>query len=189
MAAFHDTDHWQIHDQNGCRKYLSADERARFLEAADRRAPTTRAFCYVLVHAGCRISEALALTIHHLDTERLALTIKTLKRRKVHFRVVPIPEQVADLMRVVPLDEDGRFFPMHRTTAWRRVKAAMHQAAVFGPMASPKGMRHGFGIRAAAHNVPINLIQRWMGHASPTTTAIYLDAVGTEERQFASRMW
>ena len=44
------------------------------------------------------------------------------------------------------------------------------------PLACPKGLRHGFGIRAAGYNVPTNLIQRWMGHASPTTTAIYLDA-------------
>jgi integrase/recombinase XerD len=46
-------------------------------------------------------------------------------------------------------------------------------------MASPKGLRHGFGICAAEHNVPVNLIARWIGHASPATTAIYLDAVGT----------
>jgi integrase len=56
-------------------------------------------------------------------------------------------------------------------------------------MACPKGLRHGFGIRAADRSVPANLIQRWMGHASSTTTAIYRDAVGLEERQFASRMW
>jgi len=28
-----------------------------------------------------------------------------------------------------------------------------------------------------------------MGHASGATTAIYLDAVGWEEREFAGRMW
>jgi integrase/recombinase XerD len=55
-------------------------------------------------------------------------------------------------------------------------------------MACPKGLRRGFGMRAAGYSIPINLIQRWMGHASPVTTAIYLDAVGLEERNFASRM-
>jgi integrase/recombinase XerD len=69
------------------------------------------------------------------------------------------------------------------------VKATMRRAGITGPIASPKGLRHGFGIRAVGHSIPTNLIQRWMGHASPTTTAIYLDAVGMEERQFASRMW
>lgn len=47
----------------------------------------------------------------------------------------------------------------------------------------------GFGMHIASTNVPPNLIQRWMGHSSATTTAIYLDAVGLEEREFAQRMW
>ncbi|WP_257385037.1 hypothetical protein [Tahibacter caeni] len=49
-------------------------------------------------------------------------------------------------------------------------------------------MRDTFGIFALGHGVPQNLAQRWLGHASPTTTAIYLDAVGIEEREFAERM-
>ncbi len=65
----------------------------------------------------------------------------------------------------------------------------MSRAQITGPMACPKGLRHGFGISAAVRSVPPNLIQRWMGHASLATTSIYLDAVGTDERQFASRMW
>ncbi len=74
-------------------------------------------------------------------------------------------------------------------TAWRVIKDTMRRAGIAGPMSCPKGLRHGFGMRAAGHNVPVSMIQRWMAHASPTTTAIYLDAVGVEERQFASRTW
>jgi integrase len=135
------------------------------------------------------LSEALALTIHHVDADRLTLTIRTLKRRRTVFRTVPVPQALIGMLCALPLDTGGRFWPMHRATAWRTVKATMQRAGITGPMACPKGLRHGFGIRAAGHNVPTNLIQRWMGHASPTTTAIYLDAVGAEERQFASRMW
>jgi integrase/recombinase XerD len=68
------------------------------------------------------------------------------------------------------------------------VKATMRRAGISGPMACLRGLRRGFGIRAASRNVPTNLIPLWMGQASATTTAIYLGAVGTEERQFASRM-
>jgi len=32
-------------------------------------------------------------------------------------------------------------------------------------------------------------VQRWLGHASMTTTAIYLDALGEEEREIAARIW
>jgi integrase/recombinase XerD len=189
MAAFRQFEGWQVHDQDGRRKYLRANERARFLAAADCLPHAKRALCHALAYAGCRVSEALALTADHLDTERLTLTIKTLKRRRTVFRIVPVPQTVIDLLQTLPVGPHGRLFPMDRTTAWRLVKVTMQRAGVAGPMASPKGLRHGFGICAAGHNVPTNLIQRWMGHASPATTAIYLNAVGTEERQFASRMW
>lgn len=189
MAEFAEWDQWQIHDEAGRRKYLSADELARFLTAASRLAPDLRALCHVLAYTGCRVSEALALTVHQLDTDRLTLTIKTLKRRRTAFRVVPVPPATVDMLRALAPGSGDRFWSCHRATAWRRVKATMHRAGITGPMACPKGLRHGFGIRAAGHSVPTNLIQRWMGHASPTTTAIYLDAVGIEERQFASRMW
>lgn len=180
---------WQVYDDAGRRKYLSDGERARFLRAADALAPPPRALCHVLATVGCRISEALALTAQQLDAERRTLTLRTLKRRRTVFRTVPVPDALVAMLRRLPPDKDGRFWPMHRATAWRMVKATMQRARIAGPMASPKGLRHGFGIRAAAHNVPTNLIQRWMGHASPTTTAIYLDAVGAEEREFARRMW
>lgn len=52
-----------------------------------------------------------------------------------------------------------------------------------------RGLRLGYGIHVATHYVPPNLIQKWMGHALPSTTAIYLDAVGVEEREFAKRIW
>lgn len=189
MTAFLGWDRWQIHDEAGRRKYLSGAERTRFLHASDYLPADMRALCHVLAYSGCRISEALALTVAQLDTERLTLTIKTLKRRRAVFRVVPVPQATIAMLRGLSLDVSGRFWSMHRVTAWRMVKATMRRAGITGPMACPKGLRHGFGIRAAGHNVPTNLIQRWMGHASPTTTAIYLDAVGVEERQFASRMW
>jgi len=80
-------------------------------------------------------------------------------------------------------------WPWARQTAWRKVKMLMERAEIEGTMASPKGLRHAYGIKAAASNVPQNLIQRRLGHAKPDSTLIYMDAVGKEERQFAKRMW
>lgn len=183
------TDAWHVHDDAGRRKYLSGGERARFLEAASCLSPAHQALCHLLAYAGCRISEAVALTRDHVDAERLTITLRTLKRRKLVFRVVPVPGAVIDQLLKLPVGGDGRFWPMHRVTAWRVVKTTMDLAGIVGPMACPKGLRHGFGICAASHSIPTNLIQRWMGHASPVTTAIYMDAVGVEERRFAGRMW
>jgi integrase/recombinase XerD len=37
--------------------------------------------------------------------------------------------------------------------------------------------------------VPLNFVQRWLGHSRMETTAIYLQAIGDEERAIAARMW
>ena len=57
------------------------------------------------------------------------------------------------------------------------------------PQASPEGLRHGLGVAAVSAGVPLNLVQKWLGHAQLTTTALYADAVGAEERDIARRMW
>ncbi len=180
---------WQVFDGQGQRKYLNAQERQRFLAAADRARPDIRALCHVMAFAGCRISEALALRPDQFDPVCATLTFRTLKRRRPCFRMVPIPAALAEMIRELPTREDDRYWPMHRATAWRHVKRLLVEAGVDGPRACCRGLRHGFGIHAASKSILPNLIQKWMGHALPTTTAIYLDAVGVEEREFAERMW
>jgi site-specific recombinase XerD len=58
----------------------------------------------------------------------------------------------------------------------------MQEARLDGPHASPKGLRHGFGVAAVSAGIPLNLVQKWLGHAQLTTTAIYANAVGAEDR-------
>lgn len=181
--------HWQAFDTSGHRKYLTAEERLRFLAIADRLPPDRRALCYVLAFAGCRISEALGLARHQVDSERGAVTFRTLKRRRLVFRTVPVPRMIPAMLLALPANGDGRLWTLHRTTAWRMVTATMEAAAIGGPMRCCKGLRHGFGVHAASSGVPPSLIAKWLGHASLATTAIYLDAVGQEERGFAERMW
>ena len=57
----------QLHDAQGKRLYLTADERLAFIAAAARAARPVRTLCAVLHTTGCRISEALALTPEHVD--------------------------------------------------------------------------------------------------------------------------
>jgi integrase len=180
---------FQLYDVAGRRKYLTEAERIRFLVEADHGSRAEQALLYVLTFTGCRVSEALALTTHHLDTERDTLTFRTLKRRKLRFRTIHIPPEVTEMLVRLRTSAGERFWALHRASAWRLVTRTMTAAEITGPMANCRGLRHGFGIRAAERNVPPPLIQRWMGHASPDTTAIYLDAVGAEERAFAVRTW
>ena len=78
-----------------------------------------------------------------------------------------------------------------RVHAWRLVKEVMEKAGIDTtlPHATAKGLRHGFAIHALSKEVPLNMVSKWLGHADLKTTAIYLDAVGVEQRAFAARMW
>jgi site-specific recombinase XerD len=65
----------------------------------------------------------------------------------------------------------------------------MKSAKIAGPHATPKGLRHGFGINAVTCGVPLNTLQQLFGHAPLSTTSIYADAMGPEKRQLVERMW
>lgn len=157
-------------------------------------------FAARLVHTGCRISEALALTADRVDIDDGVVVIESLKkRRRGVYRAVPVPPRFLDeLNRVHDISaaqraEDGgrsmRLWPWSRPTAWRRVCTVMEMAGIEGLHATPKGLRHGFGIKAVVSNVPLNMTQKWLGHAQLSTTAIYADATGPEEKRIAERMW
>ena len=180
-----------LFDGTGRRKYLCDAELSRFHAALTKADPATRAFCQLIALTGCRISEALATTPKHLDHDAKRVIFRTLKRRRTVFRAVPIPDALMRELTAVAsgLGEEDRLWPWARQTGWRKIRAVMERAEISGPMAMPKGLRHAYGIRAAGENVPPSLIQRWLGHADPDTTAIYINAVGKEERKFARRVW
>lgn len=149
------------------------------------------AFCRLLAYTGCRISEGLELKPERLDAENKSVVFRTLKRRRLIFRAVPIPAALMrDLGRLArDKHPDAPMWSWSRPTAWRRICWAMAEAGISGPHAVPKGLRHGFGVVNAEKNVPMGLTREWMGHADIATTAIYQHAMGNEERSFAKRIW
>jgi integrase len=180
-------------DQRGSRKYLNEAERRAFRRAVKHEPDAARrAFCLTLFYTGCRISEALNVTAERVDTANKAVVFETLKRRKRgHFRAVPIPNALVKLLRqIVPqADSAARVWAFSRPTAYRLVKDCMARAKIGGGMASPKGLRHGFAVACLAHKIPLPTVQKWLGHARMETTAIYLEVTGNEERELAKRLW
>jgi hypothetical protein len=62
-------------------------------------------------------------------------------------------------------------------------------AFLMGRAACPRGLRHAFGVGTLQAGIPLNLTQRWMGHARISTTAIYTKVCGPDEFAFAQRYW
>ena len=177
---------------NGRRKYLTPDERQRFIETAQNWPdPATGSLCLLLAYSGCRISEALALNTINFDAGEGCVAFRSLKKRgRIIIRTVPLPPGMFTRLPINRAGLSDRLWPISRSTAWARIKAVMIAAGMEpGIHATPKGLRHGFGIHAVRCGIPLNLVQRWLGHADIATTAIYADALGAEERELAERMW
>ena len=189
-----------LYDNLGNRKYLTAQERRAFIRAARKADPKIETFCLTLAYTGARISEVLALTSDSVDFSVRGITIQSLKkRRKGVFRTVPVPEALLDRLEVVhgiraarmhAELHDGRLWPWCRTTAWKHVTRRMCAAGIAGAWAVPKGLRHGLGVEGCTDaRIPLNIIQKWLGHSRLETTAIYAGALGREERMLAARLW
>lgn len=70
--------------------------------------------------------------------------------------------------------------PISRQTAWERVKALADWIGV-NPDLSPHSLRRSFVTLALQDGAPLHQVQLAVGHASPTTTMIYMkDAGGLE---------
>ena len=77
------------------RKYLTAEERQRFLAAVRAHPkPQVQTLARTLALTGCRVREALALRACDVDLDAAEVRFATLKRRREHWRAVPVPEDL-----------------------------------------------------------------------------------------------
>ena len=196
----------RLHDAAGRRLYLDAEERAAFLAAARKQPARDRTLCETLHWTGCRPSEITEITPARIDLAGGAVLLRSLKKRKdasgaprIVFRSVPVPAEFLDTLNTAHGIREAQrsrkrsvapIWPLSRIRIWQIVKRVMVEAGIpDAPHRSPKGLRHGFGVHAIVQGVPLHMLQRWLGHAHLSTTAIYADAIGKEEQDIAARMW
>lgn len=183
----------KLHDPANNRKYITREERQEFLQAAAKCLRETRTLCSVLAYTGCRLTEALELTFERVDVQKNIITFESLKKRRASvFRSVPVPPQLIKTLDQVHYARErrgrGRYrflWRWSRSTAWRRVREVMEMAQIRGPQATPTGLRHGFGVIAVESDVPLPLIQKWMGHSSLEVTVIYASIVNYSDGNFS----
>lgn len=183
-------------DEFGRRKYINRNERDNMFIICKTLDIEKAIFCMVMLETGCRISEALNIKACHIDIKNMSITLETLKKRKKGcFRTIPVSN---NLIKKIDkkfeisngtIHYNDNLWNWSRMTAYRNVMSAIRLANIDGPQAMPKGLRHGFAVAALEADVPITLVQKWMGHADLRTTAIYTEVLGEEERRIASRMW
>jgi site-specific recombinase XerD len=158
----------------------------------DRHGARLRALIVVLWRGGLRIQEALALSERDLDPRRGSLVVRHGKggrRREIGMDAwgweqlrpwlsarVELP--VGPFFCVIDGPTRGRPWSSAAVRSEFRRRAA--QAGVRRRFA-PHQLRHAHAVELAREGVPLNVIQRQLGHANLGTTSIYLQGIDTEE--------
>ena len=144
----------------------------------------------LLYAAGLRISEALSLTGADVPApEILRIEGKGKKVRIVP--LIPASRESIDLYSrlcpyglsdTTPLFYGVRGGPLSPRIAQRLMEALRHQLGL-PDSATPHALRHAFASHLLAHGGDLRSIQDLMGHASPSTTQVYL---GLEEARLTN---
>ncbi len=190
----------RLFDTDGNRLYLNSSEMNLFLQSAKEQNPKLRTLAETMLYTGCRISEALQLTTRSIERESNRIVFNSLKKRRGDvFRTVPVPSHLIDLLTIghnliqrQKKEKDSKIllWSWSRQHAFELIRKVMIDAGISeGKHRSPKGLRHAYGVNAITKGIPINMLQKWMGHADIKTTAIYANAIGQEEADIASKMW
>ena len=160
-------------------EYLEKEE----VEALIRLATHANARLLFLVQwrAGLRVSEALALEAIDLNLDGDNPTLRVREGKGGRSRVVPMhPELAAGNFLTFGNVRRGPIFDTSRSTAWRWLKTALARAEELnqipaGRKVATHTLRHSAARHWLASGVPINVVSRWLGHASLQTTLIYLE--------------
>ena len=162
---------------------LSPQEVVQFLDAvkpAKHRAILTA--CYA---AGLRISEAIALTVSAIDSERMVLRIAKGKGQKDRY-VMLSPKLLAILRDWWKVQR-----PRHWLFPGERPEAPITRSAVqlacgiasrrarLGKAVTPHLLRHSFAVHLLEAGTDLRTIQLLLGHRSLQTTARYLRVATT----------
>jgi len=173
--------------------FLSREEMQAILDAPDARTwagERDRALFSLMYNTGARVSEAIALRIGEVVVDGSAVAHLHGKGRKD--RSVPLWRTTANLIRnwkrrLDCAGEDGFLFPnrggggMARSNVTQRLELAVSAAAKRCPQLarrsiSPHSIRHTTAMHLLQSGVDISVIALWLGHESPATTHMYLQA-------------
>jgi site-specific recombinase XerD len=164
---------------------LSLDEVRRLLALV--RAPQHHVCLSVIYACGLRVQEGLSLHVSHIDSSRMLLHIHAGKGNKD--RYVPLPPAALTLLRT--------HWRTHRHPVWlfpargargmriqmpthpmvsSSISRAFHAALRASGMQKPATihtLRHSWATHLLEAGVNLRIMQAWLGHRSPTTTALY----------------
>ena len=164
---------------------LSQEEVRTILQCV--RLPRYRACLSTIYACGLRLQEGTHLQVPDIDSARMVIHVRDGKGAKD--RYVPLPSPILDLLRqswkthrnpvwLFPapgrsgLGRSTASTPMPRNSVQDAFRAALRASGIH-KHASVHTLRHSWATHLLEVGVNLRLIQHYLGHNSPSTTALY----------------
>ena len=145
--------------------------------------------CLTTIYScGLRLQEGVHLQVADIDSARMLVHVHRGKGAKDRF--VPLPQHTLDLLRgywaahrnptwIFPTTRPADAFSLAAATrsmevssVQRALKAAVVESGLHKP-ATVRTLRHSYATHLLEAGVNLRIIQAYLGHSSPTSTAIY----------------
>lgn len=164
------------------------------------RRPDYRVCLSVIYACGLRLLEGVRLQVSQIDSARMQLLIRGGKGNKD--RAVPLPLRTLTLLRAhwrirrnpvwlfpgtAARGEQHASVPMNESGLQKAFRHAVQAAGVNKP-ATIHSLRHSWATHLLESGVSVRVLQLWMGHSSPTTTAIYTHLTQHAEQTAATAL-
>lgn len=140
---------------------LTPEEQSAFIAAAQSH--WAGKYFLFLLYTGCRRSEALGLRTCDVDYKNKQLHVPGTKT-ELSDRTIPLFDKAASLLVNICPDSDGFFFPFRGDSLTRAFKRLC-------PNHKLHDLRHTFATNCLEAQIPLKVVQIWLGHAEIDTTA------------------
>jgi integrase/recombinase XerD len=157
------------------------------------RRPHYRVCLSTIYACGLRLLEGVHLRVSHIDSERHLLHICHGKGGKD--RYVPLPPPILRMLRrhwlthrnplwLFPSPFQVEKGPMSESGVQRAFRAAVRESDI-SKHATVHTLRHSYATHLLEAGLNLRIIQSYLGHASPATTAIYTHMTQTSNERTA----
>jgi integrase/recombinase XerD len=158
--------------------------------------------CLTIIYAcGLRLLEGVRLQVKDIDSARRMLHICKGKGGKD--RYVPLPEASLEMLRKHWLSHHNRVWmfpalrtgqspeqasqPMSESNVQKSFRLALWESGIH-KNATVHTLRHSYATHLLEAGVNLRIIQSYLGHASPATTAIYTHLTSTTDIQASDKI-